>query len=346
MQREAVRAILNIGTDAAYQILEQALAERHRRSRATRSCSRSASCATSARRRCSPTSSRHVDHRGALAPVYLRAIESLGALRDPGGIAPLQRRAVQGRMVGAAADGGAAHRRGGRAGAHRHAGRVRRARGSGGARIARRPRRGARRSCRAARPPAARPEAAHDARRGCSSPTNCCAASRRRCARRSSTRRAIRSSRATSSRCRPPLQLLHSLAAGDRHRPGRRRGDRRRHADGEGRHARPAGPPAAAERHRAHHHRSRRDARRARDVRRRGRRRSSARRRRRRAAGVSGDAAHPRRPGHDRTARRRQPRRHGHDQAAVQRRRLGRPNDVWDSAQTEGQARRRRSRAR
>ena len=32
----------------------------------------------------------HVDHRGALAPVYLRAIESLGALRDPGGIAPLR----------------------------------------------------------------------------------------------------------------------------------------------------------------------------------------------------------------------------------------------------------------
>ena len=32
----------------------------------------------------------HIDHRGALAPVYLRAIESLGALRDPGGIAPLR----------------------------------------------------------------------------------------------------------------------------------------------------------------------------------------------------------------------------------------------------------------
>jgi HEAT repeat protein len=32
----------------------------------------------------------HIDHRGTLAPVYLRAIESLGALRDPGGIAPLR----------------------------------------------------------------------------------------------------------------------------------------------------------------------------------------------------------------------------------------------------------------
>jgi HEAT repeat protein len=33
---------------------------------------------------------RHVDHRGGLAPVYLRAIESLGALRDPAGIPPLR----------------------------------------------------------------------------------------------------------------------------------------------------------------------------------------------------------------------------------------------------------------
>ncbi len=32
----------------------------------------------------------HVDHRGALAPVYLRAIESLGALRDPSGVEPLR----------------------------------------------------------------------------------------------------------------------------------------------------------------------------------------------------------------------------------------------------------------
>ena len=32
----------------------------------------------------------HVDHRGALALVYLRAIESLGALKDPTGIPPLQ----------------------------------------------------------------------------------------------------------------------------------------------------------------------------------------------------------------------------------------------------------------
>jgi HEAT repeat protein len=32
---------------------------------------------------------RHMDHRGSLAPAYLRAIESLGALRDPEAVAPL-----------------------------------------------------------------------------------------------------------------------------------------------------------------------------------------------------------------------------------------------------------------
>ena len=32
----------------------------------------------------------HIDHRGPLATVYLHAIESLGALRDPDGIPPLK----------------------------------------------------------------------------------------------------------------------------------------------------------------------------------------------------------------------------------------------------------------
>ena len=33
---------------------------------------------------------RHIDHRGPLRPVYLSAIESLGALRDPEAIEPLK----------------------------------------------------------------------------------------------------------------------------------------------------------------------------------------------------------------------------------------------------------------
>ena len=32
----------------------------------------------------------HIDHRGALGSVYLRAIDSLGALRDPAAIPPLR----------------------------------------------------------------------------------------------------------------------------------------------------------------------------------------------------------------------------------------------------------------
>jgi HEAT repeat protein len=32
----------------------------------------------------------HVDHRGPLRAIYLRAIESLGALRDPEGVEPLK----------------------------------------------------------------------------------------------------------------------------------------------------------------------------------------------------------------------------------------------------------------
>jgi len=89
VQREAVRAILNLGTDAAYRILEQALTGGTIRSRDAIM----QSIPLVRDERATPLFAyilRHVDHRGALAPVYLRAIESLGALRDPGGIAPLR----------------------------------------------------------------------------------------------------------------------------------------------------------------------------------------------------------------------------------------------------------------
>ena len=89
VQREAVRAILNIGTDAAFRILEQALGGGTARSREAIM----QSIGTVRDERATPLFAYilgHIDHRGALAPVYLRAIESLGALRDPGGIAPLR----------------------------------------------------------------------------------------------------------------------------------------------------------------------------------------------------------------------------------------------------------------
>jgi hypothetical protein len=89
VQREAVRAILTIGTDGAYRILEQALTTGTTRSR--EAIMQSISLVRD--ERAAPLFAYilgHVDHRGALAPVYLRAIESLGALRDPAGVEPLR----------------------------------------------------------------------------------------------------------------------------------------------------------------------------------------------------------------------------------------------------------------
>ena len=89
VQRDAVRAILNVGTHAAYRILEQALAGGTTQSRDAIM----QSIGLMRDERATPLFAYilgHIDHRGALGPVYLRAIESLGALRDPGGIAPLR----------------------------------------------------------------------------------------------------------------------------------------------------------------------------------------------------------------------------------------------------------------
>jgi HEAT repeats/PBS lyase HEAT-like repeat len=89
VQRQAVRAILNIGTEQAYQILEQALASGTPRSR------EAIMQAVGSLRdeRAGPLFVYilgHVDHRGTLGWVYARAIESLGALRDPDGVAALK----------------------------------------------------------------------------------------------------------------------------------------------------------------------------------------------------------------------------------------------------------------
>jgi HEAT repeat protein len=89
VQREAVRAILNIATDHAYQVLEQAL---------TTGTTRSRDAIMQAiggirDERLTPLFAyilRHIDHRGPLAEVYLRAIESLGSLRDPEAVGPLK----------------------------------------------------------------------------------------------------------------------------------------------------------------------------------------------------------------------------------------------------------------
>jgi len=89
VQREAVRAILNIGTEQAYQVLEEALATGTGRSREAIMQS-----VTSMRdERVTPLFSyilRHTSHRGPLGDIYLQAVQSLGALRDEDAIRPLR----------------------------------------------------------------------------------------------------------------------------------------------------------------------------------------------------------------------------------------------------------------
>jgi HEAT repeat protein len=89
VQREAVRAILNIGTDQAFEVLQQALVSGTPASREAIM----QSLVAVRDERAAPLFAyilRNVDHRGQLRPVYLRAIEALGALRDPIGVPELQ----------------------------------------------------------------------------------------------------------------------------------------------------------------------------------------------------------------------------------------------------------------
>lgn len=88
-QRDAVRAILNIGTSDAYRILERALATGSPRTRDA--IMHSVGAVRDGR--ATPLFMyllRHVDHRGPMGPVYVRAIEALGALRDPSAIGALK----------------------------------------------------------------------------------------------------------------------------------------------------------------------------------------------------------------------------------------------------------------
>jgi HEAT repeat protein len=89
VQREAVRAILRIGTDSAYQVLEKALLSGTPQSREM-----IMQAATLVRdERATPLFSyilNHFDHRGQLGSVYMRAIEALGALKDPEGVPALK----------------------------------------------------------------------------------------------------------------------------------------------------------------------------------------------------------------------------------------------------------------
>jgi HEAT repeat protein len=89
IQREAIRAILGIGTDRAFEVLQQALTSGTEPSRIAMMKS-----LTAVRdERAAPMLGYilgHVDHKGPLNAIYLSAIEALGALKDPQGIAALR----------------------------------------------------------------------------------------------------------------------------------------------------------------------------------------------------------------------------------------------------------------
>jgi hypothetical protein len=88
VQREAVRALLNIGTNQAYKVLEKALDS----GSAEQRDAIMQAVGVVRDERVVPLYNyivRHVDHR-RLTAIYLKAIESLGALRDPEGVPPLK----------------------------------------------------------------------------------------------------------------------------------------------------------------------------------------------------------------------------------------------------------------
>ena len=81
VQREALRAILAIGTDQAYDVLQRAMATGTERTRT----SLMLALVGMRDERAAPLFGyivRHVDHRGILRDVFLRSIEALGTFRD------------------------------------------------------------------------------------------------------------------------------------------------------------------------------------------------------------------------------------------------------------------------
>jgi hypothetical protein len=89
IQREAVRAILNIGSQRAFQVLQQAITHGSVESRETIM----KSLASVRDDRAAPMFGfiiSHVDHTGEFLPVYLGAIEALGALKSSTGVEALR----------------------------------------------------------------------------------------------------------------------------------------------------------------------------------------------------------------------------------------------------------------
>jgi hypothetical protein len=95
VQREAVRAILRIGGERAYRVLEQALL--HGTPQSREAIMQAIMLVRD--ERAAPLFGyilQHVDHRGQLGSIYLRAIDALGALKDPEGVAALKQALYKG----------------------------------------------------------------------------------------------------------------------------------------------------------------------------------------------------------------------------------------------------------
>jgi HEAT repeat protein len=89
VQREAIRAIVNIGTNEAFAVLEQALAKGNEKSREAVS----AAIMTTRDERAIPLFGyilRNRDYRRTLRPIYEAAIEALGALGGPDAVDALK----------------------------------------------------------------------------------------------------------------------------------------------------------------------------------------------------------------------------------------------------------------
>jgi len=89
IQREAVRAILNIGSQRALEVLENAITHGSAEARDTIMKSLASVRDDHAAQMFGHIIS-HVDHRGELQPVYLAAIDALGALKAADGVRALR----------------------------------------------------------------------------------------------------------------------------------------------------------------------------------------------------------------------------------------------------------------
>ena len=119
VQREAVRAILSIGTEEAYAELQKALATGTNQTREALT----AALVAMRSERAIPLFEyivRKIDRKGPLRSVYLHAVESLGALKAEHTVDLLKEALYSGRVVGAVPHRGTAPRRRGRVAPDRH----------------------------------------------------------------------------------------------------------------------------------------------------------------------------------------------------------------------------------